>query len=301
MSEAKSSPESEASSSTAVPVPAQSGLVPVDGVCVYYELFGAGHPLVFVPGLIVDSRIWDDQVAEFAKCYQVLRFDLRGSGRSESSPDPFTYLRDMATVLQTLHLAHAPLVSIADGATVAVEYALEYPDQVEALVLADPTVIRGYIPASISNEAWAKLAGMFSHLTGATDKERLQQFFEFGINMPGSAPTAASPEALERLRTMGTEYYRRLLACEDLQEWYNQQQQAWLAPHAFGRLSEIHVPTLILVKGPVGPDFQLYLDALTQAIAGAKVVVRPTESAYLNMEQPHLFNQLVLDFLAETW
>lgn len=300
MSETRSSPEPEAGNSIPASFPFQSGLVPVDGVRLYFEVFGSGHPLVLVPGLVADSRMWNDQVAVFAQRYLVLRFDLRGSRRSESSPDPFTYLRDTATVLQTLQIGCAPLVSIADGATVAVEYALEYPDQVEALVLVAPTSIRGYIPASISNEAWAQLAELFSHLTGATDKERLQQMFEFGINMPGFAPAAASPEAHERLRTMATEYYQRLSACEDLQGWYQQQQQAWLTPPAFERLSEIHVPTMILVKGPLGPDAQLYMNALTQAIAGARVVVMPAESTYLNMEQPQLFNQLVLDFLAET-
>ena len=116
------------------------------------SVLGVATPLVLVPGEVVDSRIWDDQVAAFAERYQVVRFDLRRSGRSESGTEPFTYVSDMATVLGTLQVDPAYLVGIADGANLAVEYALEYPHQVEALVLVGPS-IRGYVPETISPEA----------------------------------------------------------------------------------------------------------------------------------------------------
>jgi len=291
MDDATSSHKPETNSSIPVPAPSQSGLIPVDGVRFYYELFGSGSPVVLVPGEVADSRIWNDQVAAFAERYQVVRFDLRGSGRSESGTEPFTYVSDMATVLRTLHVDPAYLVGIADGATLAVEYALDYPHQVKALVLVGPT-IRGYVPATISPEALESFNEFFSHVTGATLEERLQQFIETSFSMPEYSP--ARPEARERARTIATEYAQRLLADPT---WTERRQHVWLEPPAFQRLSEIHVPTLMVVRGPLMLGAQQTVEALSQAIAGAKVVTMPAESTMINMDQPEVFNRIVLDFL----
>jgi pimeloyl-ACP methyl ester carboxylesterase len=282
----------ETNSSIPVPAPSQSGLIPVDGVRLYYERFGSGYPVVLVPGEVVDSRIWDDQVAAFAERYQVVRFDLRRSGRSESGTEPFTFVGDMATVLRTLQVDRAYLVGAGDGATLAVEYALEYPHQVEALVLVGST-IRGYIPATISPEAQQRFHEVFSHVTGATLEERLQQFIEAGMSLPENA--RSRPETRERIRTIATEFGQRNLA--DLAGWMEKRQHVWLEPPAFQRLSEIHVPTLIVAGEPLVGNAPQHIDALSHAIAGAKVVLMPAESTMINLDQPEAFNRIVLDFL----
>ena len=296
MDDAPSPRGPETNSSIPVPVPSQSGLIPVDGVNLYYERFGSGYPIVLVPGEVADSRIWDDQVAAFAKRYQVVRFDLRGSGRSESGTVPFTFVGDMATLLRTLQVDPTYLVGIADGANLAVEYALNYPHQVEALVLVTPS-IRGYIPATVSPEAQARMAEVFSHMTGATPQERIQHFIEAGMNNPEYAPPVERSKARERLRTIVTEQAQRILASAQEPEYSERHRQAWLEPPAFQRLAEIHVPTLIVVRGPLVRDAPQYIDALSRAIAGARVVVMPAESTMINLDQPEAFNRLVLDFL----
>jgi pimeloyl-ACP methyl ester carboxylesterase len=247
---------------------------------------------VLVPGEVADSPIWDDQVAAFAERYQVVRFDLRGSGRSESGTEPFTYMGDMASMLRTLQVDPAYLVGIIDGATIAVEYALEYPSQVEALVLVGPT-IRGYEPETISLEAWDRFAEFFSHLAGATPEERMQQFIETSFSMPKYAPPADRPEVRERMRTIVTEYTQRLLADPT---WTERRQHVWLEPPVFQRLSELHVPTLIVMGTPLRFNAPKYLVALSQAIAGSEVVLLPTgESTWINLDEA--FNRIVLDFL----
>ena len=298
MDDAPSPRGPEGGSSTPVPAPSQSGLIPVDGVGLHYERYGSGSPVVLVPGEVADSRIWDDQVAAFAERHEVVRFDLRGSGRSESGTVPFAYVRDMTTVLSTLHVDKAYLVGIEDGANLAVEYALDYPNQVEALVLVAPS-IRGYVPATMSPEAQARVAEVFSHMTGATPEERMQHFIEAGMSMPGYAPSVERSEARERMRTIVTEHTQRLLASAQEPGWRERHRQAWLEPPAFQRLSEIHVPTLIVVRGPLGLDAPQYIDALSRAIAGARVMVMPAESTMINMDQPEAFNRLVLNFLDE--
>ena len=64
--------------------PVQSGKVKVDDVNLYYELYGAGDPLILVAGTGISLAPWRvSQVPEFAKRYQVLIYYHRGLGRSE--------------------------------------------------------------------------------------------------------------------------------------------------------------------------------------------------------------------------
>jgi pimeloyl-ACP methyl ester carboxylesterase len=112
----------ETRNSTSASPPSQSGLIPVDGVGLYYERFGNAYPVVLVPGEVADSRIWNDQVAVFAERYQVVRFDLRGTGQSATSTAAFTYCEDMAILLRTLQVDHTYVVGITEGANLAVEY-----------------------------------------------------------------------------------------------------------------------------------------------------------------------------------
>jgi 3-oxoadipate enol-lactonase len=299
MDDTPSSHQPVTSRSIPVPAASQSGLIPVDGVGLYYELFGAGSPVVLVPGEVADSRIWNDQVAAFAERYQVVRFDLRGSGRSESGKEPFTYVGDMASMLRTLQVAPAYLVGIADGATLAVEYALEHPHKVEVLILVN-TSVRGYVPETISPEDRARLAEVFSQMLepalnpspDVTLAERMKQFIEFGMSLPENALDRA--EARERARTMATENAQRLLAEPELGHL---RAHAWLEPPAFQRLAELHVPTLILVGGPMLLGAPKAVEALSRAITGAQLVLMPAESTMINLNQPEAFNGIVLDFL----
>jgi pimeloyl-ACP methyl ester carboxylesterase len=61
----------------------QTGFVETNGTKLYYEMMGEGHPLVLIHGGYIDRRMWDDQLAVFAQHYQVIRYDVRGFGKSE--------------------------------------------------------------------------------------------------------------------------------------------------------------------------------------------------------------------------
>jgi 3-oxoadipate enol-lactonase len=92
----------------------------------------------------------------------------------------------------------------------------------------------------------------------------------------------------ERVRAMTTHNFER----GDDEEVRPQQ----VEPPAAGRLSQIHVPTLIIVGGE---DVEIILsiaDKLEKDIVGAKKVVIPGTAHHLNMEKPQEFNRVVIDF-----
>ena len=60
----------------------QTGYAEINRARLYYELAGTGMPFVMIHAGIADSRMWEDEFAHFARSHQVLRFDMRGYGKS---------------------------------------------------------------------------------------------------------------------------------------------------------------------------------------------------------------------------
>ena len=74
-------------------MPQHRGLAAANDTCLHYEVSGAGDPLVLIRGHALDTRMWDDQFAAFGRQYRVIRYDMRGYGRSAlpnmEDPDRF--------------------------------------------------------------------------------------------------------------------------------------------------------------------------------------------------------------------
>lgn len=67
-----------------------SGFADIHGAKIYYEVEGAGHPLVMIHAGIANNQMWDDQFHEFARDYRVVRYDMRGYGQTAPVEASFT-------------------------------------------------------------------------------------------------------------------------------------------------------------------------------------------------------------------
>src|SRR5215471_21288766 len=87
----------------------------------YYEINGAGQPLVLIHGLGSSLRDWEPQVAELCKTFQVITFDLRGHGRSDKPAGPYSieqFAADLAGLLGALGVGSAHVAGISLGGAV---------------------------------------------------------------------------------------------------------------------------------------------------------------------------------------
>jgi pimeloyl-ACP methyl ester carboxylesterase len=120
--------------------PVKSGKVNVDGVNLYYELYGQGDPLVLVAGTGISLAPWRiAQVPEFSKYYQVLIYDHRGLGRSDKPDVPYStrlFAKDCAGLMDALGIKKAHVMGHSMGGRVAQWLALDYPDKIRSLVLS---------------------------------------------------------------------------------------------------------------------------------------------------------------------
>lgn len=108
------------------PQPVQAGMI--DGTA--YSMYGAGEPLVLIHGVGMGQAIWAPQVAEFARDYQVIVYDMLGHGGSAVPPadvELADYANQLAALLDHLDIASANVVGHSMGALVALEFALYYP------------------------------------------------------------------------------------------------------------------------------------------------------------------------------
>ena len=118
-----------------------AGFVEVEGGRLGYEVDGAGEPIVFVHGFGLDGRMWDGEAAHFSRDYAVVRYDVRGFGRSSPPTGPFAHVEAIfAALVSHLGFARAHLCGLSMGGGIAIDFALAHPARVHALVLVDSVV-----------------------------------------------------------------------------------------------------------------------------------------------------------------
>ena len=110
-----------------------------DGVAVYYEVHGAGPPVMFVHGSGGNHAAWWQQVTALRHDHTVVTMDLRGFGNSDSSMPEFDgqdFPQDVIAVLDDAALADVMVVGQSIGATAALKAGLRRPDRIGGVVLA---------------------------------------------------------------------------------------------------------------------------------------------------------------------
>lgn len=104
-----------------------------------YQRTGEGQPLVIIHGLFGSADNWRSLARRFASSYDVIAVDLRNHGHSPQSP-VHTYpelAADTRELLDTLDIPRAHLLGHSMGGKTAMQFALDYPERVERLIIAD--------------------------------------------------------------------------------------------------------------------------------------------------------------------
>ena len=99
----------------------------------HVEAAGNGDAVVLVHAGICDSRMWEPQWAPYAARFRVVRYDLRGFGRSPLEPGRYSDGADLVALLE--ENGPASVVGVSVGGRIALEAALARPELVERLVL----------------------------------------------------------------------------------------------------------------------------------------------------------------------
>src|SRR5436309_15462897 len=97
-----------------------SGTVPVQGGKLFYEVKGEGHPLVLIHAGFLDRRMWDEQCELFSNSYKVVRYDVRGFGRSTTAETKFSDIEDFHALSQHLKLEKMCIIDDSNAGRIAI-------------------------------------------------------------------------------------------------------------------------------------------------------------------------------------
>ncbi len=266
-------------------VKSTTGFAQACGATLRYELAGDGPDLILIHSGLTDCRMYDDQFSALAQHCRVLRYDLHGYGRSSWPEGPYTHHEALHELVGQLHIDHAALLGTSLGGGVALDFALSYPDMVDALVTV-AAGIGGYPQTPEDERLFAPVVQAFTDNDYTT---AIDLMIHIWVDGPDRNPEEVDARLRERVRTLYTDVLLRT------REGGRQPEQ--LDPPAYGRLDQIHVPTLVLIGDADIPAVKDQAEQIAGSIDGAQKVVLPNVAHLMNLEIPDEFNRIVLDFL----
>ena len=240
----------------------------------YHQTSGSSTPIIFVHGFSLDSRMWQPQVDYFAKTNQVITYDMRGFGKSELPSGPYSHIQDLRELLASLKIYKAHIVGLSLGGEVAIDYSLTYPDTVLSLTLAD-TSLGGY-SSTVDWRVYAKEQGL----------EHAKQNW---LNHAVFTPSNRNPEVAKQLKVMVDNYSGW--------HWLNEDPRIKLDPPAKDRLTEIKIPTQIILGELDLPYYHDIAKILTDKVSNSMLNIIKDTGHMTNLENAVKFNEIVDSFI----
>ncbi|MDV2991339.1 MAG: putative non-heme bromoperoxidase BpoC [Chroococcidiopsis sp. SAG 2025] len=259
----------------------------LSNINMYYEVHGAGEPLVLIQGLSLDSSAWADQIFAFSQKYQVIVLDNRGVGQSDSPNIPYStemMADDTVELLRFLNIKNCHILGFSMGGKIAQQIALKYPEIVKSLILVT-TAARFPARARYLTKLWLKMS------TEQVSAEiRLQEICLWVFTDEFLADEARVTAAIN----LGLNHPHP----QQIQG-FSGQVAALLQHDTRGDIERIYAPTLVLI----GKD-EIFIplnfsEELAANIPNAELVVSEKGGHNYWMEFPEIFNRAVMQFLAK--
>lgn len=268
--------------------PVETGYAEVNGTRLYYEMAGAGEPIVMIHGLGWDTRSWDNQFAELAQQYQVMRYDMRGFGQSDMPTDqPYAHADDLKALLEYLEIDAAHIFGHSFGGEIAINFALAYPEATRSLVLIEPDIQGAQGLPDLTPEEEASFAAVFEALDKGDNAAA-------GLAIVDMHPLVAVSRNVPGVRELILQVFT------DYQWWQflNENPVVQPDPSSAERIGEIAAPMLLVVGNATTEYQKIEVDRLAEQAPNAEKVVFENSDHFPHLLYPQEFNALVLDFLA---
>jgi 3-oxoadipate enol-lactonase len=260
-------------------------LVPVNDTHLYYELHGPENADVIVlsNGIFMSTASWAFQVPALKKHFRVLLYDCRGMWQSEHPAGPYSmeqHADDLAGLLKALGIPRAHIAGISYGGEISMVFAARYPELCRSLILSSTVSQIDTLLAAIG-KSW-------TDALLARDPQLL-----FDVTLPYNFS-----EDWIRKNTALLEASRKRYDQLDFTS-YVELMGAFTRLDITPSLSKITCPTLVMVGENDVIKPRKYAEIIANTIPGAELAIIPHAGHAACMEQPGVFNSLVLGFAAK--
>lgn len=262
------------------------------GVDLYYEETGAGHPIIWMHEFGADYRTWERQVRRFSRDYRCVTYNARGYPPSAVPADEAAYSYesqrdDVVRLLDALGVDRAHLVGLSMGAYTGLQVALAYPDRVRSLVFS-----------SGGSGASERLRETFQQQTFEAADLMIREGMEASATALALGPTRVQlfnkdPRGWEEFRGYMAEHSARGSALT-----LRGVQAARPALSTFeDRLRELDTPVLLTVGDEDEPVIEANL-YLKRVLPRAGLWISPKTGHGMNLEEPDEYNNQLAQFLS---
>ncbi|MBV7334081.1 alpha/beta hydrolase [Chloroflexi bacterium TSY] len=268
----------------------------INGTKFHYDLRGSGPTIVLIHSGVSDLRFWDAQADVFAERYQVLRYDLRGSGQTPGLAGGTSAHDDLRALLDHLNIDEVVVVGCSVGGGAAIDFSLNNPARVRALISV-AAAVGGYEPDKIDEDALAERKAIGEAVEKAYEAGDLEKAATLYARVWMDGPKRSPEQVDPAIRTKAVQMLVTMFELpEDEDEEYLE-----LEPNSASRLSEIGIPTLVIIGDYDVARLIFHADFISENIPNAEKVIMHGVAHYPNMEKPEEFNKIVLDFLDFTF
>ncbi|RYD92111.1 MAG: alpha/beta hydrolase [Sphingobacteriales bacterium] len=267
--------------------PLREGRIAFNGGTLAYAEAGQGKPVVFLHAGFQDRSMWVRQM-QLQRYFRLILVDLPGHGATADGPRRANADSIVLTLLDSLHIDHASIVSLSFGSAVALEFASRHPERVEKLVMAGPAV-----------EGWSEIQTVlpqtmktFTDLMAALEaKDTAKAALGFVKNWY-AGPLRRLNELPEPLFNYGYTTTLHNMRAHKASGW-----PEFEAPTTVHRVAALNVPVLLLLGAKDMPEVLRVGDWLKKTLPHTQLITFRSAAHMVNMEQPLIFNKAVLEFL----
>jgi (E)-2-((N-methylformamido)methylene)succinate hydrolase len=255
-----------------------------DGVAIAFEVDGRGRHVTLIHGVGSHLQSWDGVVTALREEFTLLRYDLRGHGKSGKPPGPYTlddYIADLAALLDALEVEQTTLVGFSFGGMIAPTFTVRYPKRVRALGIV--SAVAGRSPeqrAAVVRRADELAQGGATVTVGAA----IERWF--------------TPEFRERNPEIIERQIQRVLGNDPV--GYAAAYRVFAESDVIDDLHRIACPTLVMTGEHDSGSTPSMARAIHERIAGSRLVILPRYRHSLLIEAPAEIVDELRTFLKDT-
>lgn len=243
-----------------------------DGVNLYYEVHGSGPTILLTHGYSATSQMWKGQIEALSKDHQLVTWDMRGHGQSDSPDDPALYsepatVADMAALLDAVGAKSAVIGGLSLGGYMSLAFHRVHPERTQALLIIDTGP--GY-KNDEAREGWNR-----------TSLKTAERYETDGLKVleGGSAERRQARHKSAKGLALAA---RGMLTQRDA--------------GVITSLPDIRVPSIVVV-GSEDTPFLAASDYMAAKIPGARKEVIKGAGHAANIDRPEAFNAAIVGFL----
>jgi pimeloyl-ACP methyl ester carboxylesterase len=265
--------------------------ITVNGLTISYVEAGSGPTVILIHGSVSDYREWSTLVSALSKHYHVIAYSRRyhapnpgASADADAGLD--LQVDDLFQMMRAIGINSAHLVGHSLGGAVALGFAVQHPDMVQSLVLAEPAV-NGVLSKTPENDSVMK--------ESQDVRARMKEVFATG-NSQQIVKTYAMHVAPGDFEKTTPEERKMLM---DNVAAFQLDFNSRRTPFTCDDAKKITVPVLVLAGDQSPMGLQRIAETAASCIKGAKFARIPKATHWMQLDQPQVFNKEVIAFLRQ--